>query len=112
MVESLSSQWNNMNTTQMAHAILEQLSKLQPAQLMPEIRHFQERLSDVERLIQEDGEQRKNLSMRMQSVCDDIAKAPKRGLGSEEKFSGHHEKRARIEGRNGVNGYGNGYVHP
>lgn len=112
MVESLSSQWNNMNTTQMAHAILEQLSRLQPAQLVPEIRHFQERLSDVERLIQEDGEQRKNLSMRMQSVCDDIAKAPKRGLVTEEKFPGHQEKRVRIEGQNGVNGYGNGYAHP
>ncbi|KAG6360660.1 hypothetical protein INS49_011725 [Diaporthe citri] len=112
MVESLSSQWNNTSTTQMAHAILEQLSRLQPAQLVPEIRHFQERLSDVEKLVQEDGEQRKNLSMGMQSVCDDIAKAPKRGLGPEEKFPGHHDKRARIEGQNGVNGYGNGYVHP
>lgn len=110
MVESLSSQWNNVTTTQMAHAILEQLSRLQPAQLVPEIRHFQERLSDVERLVQEDGEQRKNLTMGMQSVCDDIAKAPKRGLGLEEKFPGHHDKRARIEGQNGVNG--NGYVHP
>lgn len=112
MVESLSSQWNNTSTTQMAHAILEQLSRLQPAQLVPEIRHFQERLSDVEKLVQEDGEQRKNLSMGVQSVCHDIAKAPKRGLGPEEKFPGHHDKRARIEGQNGVNGYGNGYVHP
>lgn len=112
MVESLSSQWNNTSTTQMAHAILEQLSRLQPAQLVPEIRHFQERLSEVEKLVQEDGEQRKNLSMGMQSVCDDIAKAPKRGLGPEEKFPGHHDKRARIEGQNGVNGYGNGYVYP
>lgn len=112
MVESLSSQWNNMSTTQMAQAILEQLSRLQPAQLVPEIRHFQERLSDVEKLIQEDGEQRKNLSMEVQSVCDNIAKAPKRGLGLEEKFPGHHDKRARIGGQNGVNGYGNGYVHP
>ncbi|KAI7774696.1 hypothetical protein LA080_008003 [Diaporthe eres] len=112
MVESLSSQWNNTSTTQMAHAILEQLSRLQPAQLVPEIRHFQERLSDVEKLVQEDGEQRKNLSMGLQSACDDIAKAPKRGLGPEEKFPGHHDKRARLEGQNGVNGYGNGYVHP
>lgn len=111
MVESLSSQWNNTSTTQMAHAILEQLSRLQPAQLVPEIRHFQERLSDVEKLVQEDGEQRKNLSMGMRSVCDDIAKAPKRGLVPDEKFPGHHDKRARIEGQNGVNGYGNGYVH-
>lgn len=109
MVESLSSQWNNVSTTQMAHAILEQLSRLQPAQLLPEIRHFQERLSDVEKLVHEDGEQRKNLSMGMQSVCDDIAKAPKRGLGLEEKFPGHQDKRARMEGQNGVNG--NGYVH-
>lgn len=112
MVESLSSQWNNTSTTQMAHAILEQLSRLQPAQLVPEIRHFQERLSDVEKLVQEDGEQRKNLSMSVHTVCDDIAKAPKRGPGPEEKFPGHHGKRARIEGQNGVNGYGNGYVHP
>ncbi|KKY37321.1 hypothetical protein UCDDA912_g02666 [Diaporthe ampelina] len=112
MVESLSSQWNNVNTTQMAHAILEQLGSLQPAQLVPEIRHFQERLSDVERLIQEDGEQRKNLSMGMQSICDDIAKGPKRGLVLEEKFPGNHQKRARVEGQNGVYGYGNGYVHP
>lgn len=109
MVESLSSQWNNVSTTQMAHAILEQLSRLQPAQLVPEIRHFQERLSDVEKLVQEGGEQRKNLTMGMQSVCDDIAKAPKRALGLEEKFPGHQDKRARIEGQNGVNG--NGYVH-
>lgn len=109
MVESLSSQWNNVSTAQMAHAILEQLSRLQPGQLVPEIRHFQERLSDVEKLVQEGGEQRKNLSMGMQSVCDDIAKAPKRGLGLEEKFPGHQDKRARIDGQNGVNG--NGYVH-
>lgn len=112
MVESLSSQWNNMNTTQMAHAILDQLSRLQPAQLVPEIRHFQERLSDVERTIQEHGEQRKNLSMKMQSVCDDIAKAPKRVLAAEEKYPGITDKRVRIEAQNGVNGYGNGYVHP
>lgn len=112
MIESLSSQWNNVNTTQMAHAILEQLGRLQPAQLVPEIRHFQERLSEVEKLIQEDGEQRKNLSMGMQSICDDIAKGPKRGLALDEKFPGNHQKRARVEGQNGVNGYGNGHVHP
>jgi chromosome segregation ATPase len=111
MVESLSSQWNNINTTQMAYAILEQLSGLQPAQLVPEIRHFQERLLDVERLLHEHAEQRKNQSMRMQSVCEDIAKAPKRGL--EEEIPGQYEKRARIESQNGVTGYDNdnGNVH-
>ncbi|KAL1854877.1 hypothetical protein Daus18300_011295 [Diaporthe australafricana] len=111
MVESLSSQWNNMSTTQMAHVILEHLSRLQPAQLVPEIRHFQERLAEVEKLIQEDGEQRKNLTKVIQSICDDTAKAPKRGLGLEGKYPSHPEKRARIEGQNGVNGYGNGYAH-
>ncbi|POS73730.1 hypothetical protein DHEL01_v207883 [Diaporthe helianthi] len=114
MIESLSSQWNSMNTTQMAQFMLDHLSSLQPAQLVPEILHFHERLSNVERVIQEDGEQRKNLSMRMNSVCDDIAKAPKRGLGAEEKFPGPQDKRLRIEGQNGVNGvngYGNSYVH-
>ncbi|KAI3398147.1 hypothetical protein diail_9769 [Diaporthe ilicicola] len=111
MVESLSSQWNNMSTTQMAHVILEQLSRLQPAQLVPEIRHFQERLADVEKTIQEAGEQRKNPAKVTQSLYDDMAKAPKRGLGLEEKYPGHQDKRARIEGQSGVNGYGNGYAH-
>ncbi|KAJ0125494.1 hypothetical protein J7T55_006843 [Diaporthe amygdali] len=112
MVESLSSQWSNMNTTQMAHLILEQLSRLQPAQLVPEIRHFQERLADVEKIVQEDGEQRKNLTKGMRSICDDIGKTPKRSLASEEKYPGRQEKRARIDGQNGVNGYGNGFAHP
>lgn len=110
MVESLDEQWKNVNTAQMAQYMLEHLSRLQPSQVMPELRQIHLRLVDVENLVRDEKQERRAMQNRVQSYCEDMADSDKRPFSGDEKYPAL--KRARIEGINSVNGVENGHAHP
>lgn len=111
MVESLDDQWKNLNTTQMAQYMLEHLSRLQPSQLTPELRQLHIRLSDVEKSVHDEKQERRAIRDRVRSSYDDMADpGEKRVYAEGDAF--HRQKRARHEGMNSVNRVTNGNPHP
>lgn len=112
-VESLDDQWKNLNTTQMAQYILEHLSRLQPSQLMPELRQLHMRLADLEKSVRDDMQERRARRERYRASYDDMPDpdpGEKRVFAEEEAF--HRQKRARVEDMNSANGVANGHAHP